>query len=139
MVDAAIAQLPPLCVRRPWHRRRPAGVVHPVLVRADTASAVAAFVDGLVARDCEFSIGARVNDSLDAAIAAVAADAWVSALDANGQPRGAQLAEPDVTLATVCLDGELALVEHRMLRSRGRLVRKAGAVILRLRGHWPWT
>jgi len=241
VVDDAIAQLP-----EAWRRGHGVGddagaVVHRVLVRADTAGAVASFVDGLVARNCEFSIGARVNDSLDAAIAGVPADAWVPAVDANGrQRRGAQIAELAVTLAAwptgtraicrrekphpgaqlrlwdhnglrhqvvltnsvgdavalelrhrrhaevenriknlkdcglermpftsfeanaawmeltlaaadllawcqvLCLDGELARAEPRTLRYRllhaaGRLVHRAGVVMLRLPDHWPWT
>jgi len=241
VVDDAIAQLP-----EPWRRGHSSGddgaeVIHRVLVRADTAGAVAAFVDGLVARNCEFSIGARVNDTLDAAIAAVPADAWVPAVDANGaERRGAQISELSVTLAAwpdgtraicrrekphagaqlrlwdhnglrhqvvltnsvgaaadlelrhrrhaevenriknlkdcglermpftsfeanaawmeltlaaadllawcqaLCLDGELARAEPRTLRYRllhaaGRLVHRAGTVILRLSDHWPWT
>ena len=241
VVDDAIAQLP-----EPWRRGHrggddPAAVAHPVLVRADTAGAVAAFVDGLVARNCEFSIGARVSDALDAAIAAVPAGAWAPAVDVNGKERrGAQVAELDVALPgwppgtraicrrekphagaqlrlwdhnglrhqvvltnsagdavalelrhrrhaevenriknlkdcglermpftsfeansawmeltlcaadllawcqAVCLDGELARAEPRTLRYRllhaaGRLVHRAGVVMLRLPDHWPWT
>ncbi len=99
VVDAAIAQLP-----HAWqaghHPDDGADTVeHPVLVRADTAGAVRGFIDGLVARNCEFSVGGRVCASLDAAISAVAPDAWVAARDANGTPRrGAQVAELDVTL-----------------------------------------
>ena len=99
VVDAAIAQLP-----GPWQTGHHANdgadmVAHRVLVRADTAGAVRSFIDGLVARNCEFSVGGRVCASLDAAIAAVAPEAWVAARDANGMPRrGAQVAELDVTL-----------------------------------------
>jgi Transposase DDE domain group 1 len=53
-----------------------------------------------VARNCEFSITARVNATLDAAIAAVSKRSWRSALGADGLPRtGAQIAELDVDLA----------------------------------------
>ena len=99
VVDDAIAQLP-AAWRAGHHPGDPTGtVVHPVLVRADTAGAVRAFIDGLVARNCEFSVGGRVSAALDAAIAAVPPDAWVPARDTNGQVRrGAQVAELDVTL-----------------------------------------
>ncbi len=99
VVDQALAQLP-----EPWRvGHRPgdpvASVEHPVLVRTDTAGAVRSFIDGLLARNCEFSVGGRVCATLDAAIAAVAHDAWVPARDANGKDRrGAQVVELDVTL-----------------------------------------
>jgi len=148
VVDAAIAQLP-----EDWRRGHGPGddaatVAHPVLVRADTAGAVAAFVDGLVARNCEFSIGARVNDALDAAIAAVRSDAWVPAVDANGRERrGAQVAELDVALAgwpagtrAICRrekphpGAQLRLWDHNGLRHQVVLTNSAGhAVDLELR------
>lgn len=99
VVDDAIAQLP-----APWqaghHPGEPAeAVVHPVLVRADTAGAVRGFIEGLVARNCEFSVGGRVSATLDAAIAGVSDKAWVPARDANGKDRrGAQVVELDVSL-----------------------------------------
>ena len=152
VVDAAIAQLPPQ-----WRAGHGAGddrasVVHPVLVRADTAGAVAAFVDGLVERNCQFSIGARVNDALDTAIAAVAPDAWVPALNADGQPRrGAQVAELNVALATRPADtraicrrekphpgAQLRLWDHNGLRHQVVLTNSPGdacALELRHRRH----
>jgi hypothetical protein len=148
VVDAAIAQLP-----EQWQRGHSPGddaatVAHRVLVRADTAGAVAAFVDGLVARNCEFSIGARVNDALDAAIAAVRSGAWAPAVDANGQERrGAQVAELDVALAgwpagtrAICRrekphpGAPLRLWDHNGLRHQVVLTNSAGdAVALELR------
>lgn len=99
VVDLAIAQLPEAHRAGHGHGDDPSAVTHPILVRADTAGAVAAFIDGLVARNCEFSVGGRVNDALDAAIAAVPDDAWRPAIDADGEPRrGAQVAELDVCL-----------------------------------------
>ena len=52
------------------------------MVRADTAGHVQAFVAGLVARNIEFSISARVSDLLDAAIMAGAG----AAVAAGDQP-----------------------------------------------------
>lgn len=148
VIDAAIAQLPDQ-----WRRGHCSGdsaalVAHPVLVRADTAGAVAAFVDGLVTRNCEFSIGARVNDALDAAIAAVRSDAWVPAVDANGKERrGAQVAELDVAPAgwpvgtrAICRrekphpGAQLRLWDHNGLRHQVVLTNSTGdAVALELR------
>lgn len=99
VVDMAIAQLPDL--HRQGHRPgdAPDSVVHPILVRADSAGAVRGFIDGLVARNCEFSISARVSNALDTAIAAVADDVWRPAINTNGEPRrGAQVAELDLTI-----------------------------------------
>jgi hypothetical protein len=74
-------------------------VVHPILVRADSAGAVRSFIDGLVARNCQFSISARVSNALDTAIANVDDDAWRPAVNTDGQPRrGAQVAELDLTI-----------------------------------------
>ena len=148
VVDDAIAQLP-----EAWRRGHGCGddaelVDHAVLVRADTAGAVASFVGGLVARNCEFSIGARVNDALDAAIAAVHADAWAPAVDANAEPRrGAQVAELDLAVAgwppgtrAICRrekahpGAQLRLWDHNGLRHQVVLTNSPGdAVALELR------
>jgi hypothetical protein len=76
VVDAAIAQLP--AVVAVGHRRgdEPGDVRERVVVRADTAGHVHAFVVGLVACNIEFSISARVSDQLDAAIIRVPAQRW---------------------------------------------------------------
>jgi hypothetical protein len=98
-VDAAIASLPPQ-----WQAGHHAGddaslVEHPIVVRADSAGAVREFVDGLVARNVEFSVDARVNDQLSAAIGAVGNDAWARAVRADGEPRHAgEVAELGVEL-----------------------------------------
>jgi hypothetical protein len=100
VVDLAIDQVPD--AYRAGHRPGDArgDVAHKIVVRADSAGAVAAFVAGLVERNCEFSITARVNAQLDTAIAAVTKRAWRAALGADGQPRrGAQIAELDITVA----------------------------------------
>jgi hypothetical protein len=100
VVDLAIDQLPAdyQASHRPGDDRR--DVVHKIVVRADSAGAVSAFVAGLVERNCEFSITARVNPQLDAAIAAVKARTWRMALGPDGRPRkGAQVAELDLTVA----------------------------------------
>ena len=57
-VDLAVAQLPPEL--RAGHRAGDDAdkVVHPMVVRTDTAGYVAAFVQALVARNIEFSISA---------------------------------------------------------------------------------
>lgn len=99
VVDAAVASLPE--TRRAGHTEGddPAGVVHPMVVRADSAGAVQAFIHGLVARNVEFSVYGRVNDTLSAAIAAVPDSAWRRAVRADGSERHAgEVAELDVEL-----------------------------------------
>lgn len=94
VVDAAIASMP-----EQWRAGHGPGddageVLHPVLVRADTAGAVASFIAGLVARNISFSVGARVNDQLSDAIATVGPLDWRPALCPSGQIRpGAWVAE----------------------------------------------
>lgn len=80
VIDAALAQLPAAYQLGHHVGDRVDEVVHPVLVRADSAGAVHAFIDGLITRNCEFSISARVSAALDAAIATVPVDAWRPAL-----------------------------------------------------------
>jgi hypothetical protein len=99
VVDLAVAQLPEdyQLGHRPGDDA--AAVVHRVVVRADTAGAVASFVTALVARNIEFSVGGRVNEQLSAAIDAVPAGAWRRAIDDEGVPRHAgEVAELDVTI-----------------------------------------
>ena len=94
VVDAAIASMP-----EQWRAGHGPGddaeaVLHPVLVRADTAGAVASFIAGLVDRNISFSVGARVNDQLSDAIATVSPSAWRPALCPSGDVRpGAWVAE----------------------------------------------
>ena len=99
VVDDAIASLSPAWQAGHHVGDDPSGVQHRIVVRADTAGAVAEFVTGLVARNVEFSVGGRVNDQLSAAIAAVPNDAWRHALDDDGEPRHAgEVAELDVRI-----------------------------------------
>jgi Transposase DDE domain group 1 len=99
VVAMAIAQLP--AEQQQGHQPGDSAdaVVHPILVRADSAGAVRALIDGLVARNCQFSISARVSNALDTAIANVDDDAWLPAINTDGEPRrGAQVAELDVSV-----------------------------------------
>jgi len=99
VVDGAIASLP-----EAWRAGHHSGddsskVIHRIVVRADSAGAVAALVDGLVGRNIEFSVYARVNNQLSAAIEAVADDAWAKAVTVDGGQRHAgEVAELEVDL-----------------------------------------
>ena len=99
VVDLALAQLSE--DHRVGHRPGDdlSAVRHRVVVRADTAGAVASFVAALVERNVEFSVGGRVNEQLSAAVGAVPAGAWRPAIDDEGEPRHAgEVAELDVRL-----------------------------------------
>lgn len=99
VVEMAIAQLPGEHQRGHQAGDDPHSVVHPILVRADSAGAVRSFIDGLIARNCEFSISARVSNALDTAIAHLCEGAWRPAVNDDGEPRrGAQVAELDLTI-----------------------------------------
>jgi hypothetical protein len=90
VVDLALAQLPT------------AAQDQPILVRADTGGATHALVDHLRQRGVRFSVSLPADERVRAAVLAVAADAWQSAVDADGQPRpGAEVAE----LPTLDLSG----------------------------------
>ena len=152
VVDDAIASLPEAW--RAGHRPGddPAEVAHGVLMRADTAGAVYAFVDGVVARNCEFSVGARVTDALDSAIAAVPDAAWRPARAAGGGVRrGAWVSELDVDLnrwpdrtRAICRrerphpGAQLRLWDHNGWRHQVTLTNSSGdpvALEARHRGH----
>jgi len=90
VVDLALAQLPT------------AARDQPIVVRADTGGATHALVDHLRQRGVRFSVSLPADERVRAAVLAVAADAWQSAVDADGQPRpGAEVAE----LPTLDLSG----------------------------------
>ena len=99
VVDAAIASLPPAWAAGHRTGDDSAAVEHRIVVRADSAGAVLAFVEGLVARNIEFSVYARANDALHEAIRAVPRDAWRPAVDGDGESRRVgEVAELEVTL-----------------------------------------
>jgi hypothetical protein len=74
----------------------------PILVRADSGGATHAFVDELVGRDLQFSIGFDLDSRVQAAILALPEPAWQPALDPDGRPRqGAWVTElTDLDLAS---------------------------------------
>jgi hypothetical protein len=88
VLELALAQLPvaPLGID-------PSGGVA-MLVRADTAGASHAFVDALVERGIEFSIGFEMRKAARLAILALPASAWTEAITADCEIReGADVAE----------------------------------------------
>lgn len=103
VVDMAIAQLPADVAAGHRPGDDPHEARERIVVRADTAGHVHAFVAGLAARNIEFSISARVSDLLDAAIMRIPARRWRPAINPDGSPRrDAQIVElSDVTLPGV--------------------------------------
>jgi hypothetical protein len=77
-----------------------------VLVRADTGGCSKTFLHRITDLGLDYSIGFAAHGTVKAAIEAIPAQAWRSAIDADGQPRAdAQVAEltawmPDPTLAS---------------------------------------
>jgi hypothetical protein len=66
----------------------------PILVRADAAGATHAFVDDIVGRNLQFSIGFDLTEPVRQAIGALPEQAWQPAVDPDGRPRrGAWVAE----------------------------------------------
>jgi hypothetical protein len=83
VVDLALAQLPNQARER-----------QPILVRADSAGATHGLVDHLHRLGVRFSVGFDLDSRVRTAILALPADAWVAAIDADGDDRdGAQVAE----------------------------------------------
>jgi hypothetical protein len=83
VLDLAIAQLP-----------RQARQTQPILVRTDSAGATHAFLAHLRHQGIRFSVGFDLDHRVRDAILALPADAWMPAVDADGQTRdGAQVAE----------------------------------------------
>jgi hypothetical protein len=115
VVDMAIAQLPAAVAVGHRSGDDSSLVRERVVVRADTAGHVHAFVAGLVARNIEFSISARVSDQLDAAIMRVPARRWRQAINPDGSPRrGAQIVElRDVTLPGVPAETRIIVRRER--------------------------
>jgi hypothetical protein len=66
----------------------------PILVRADSAGATHAFIDDLVGRKLQFSVGFDCDQRVQQAILDLPEDAFTPALDDDGRPRrGAWVAE----------------------------------------------
>ena len=87
VLDAALAQLPPQW--RAGHRPGdgPAAVVRPILARADSAGATHGFVDALVARNIDFSIGFDVDGRVRDALLLAQEEDWAPAVEADGSDR----------------------------------------------------
>ena len=62
-------------------------VIHPILVRADSAGATHGFVEAIVAANCDFSIGFPIDQGVRDALVLVQEEDWVQAEEADGTVR----------------------------------------------------
>jgi hypothetical protein len=65
----------------------PAAVVHPILVRADSAGATHDVIDELLGRNCECSVGFPIDQHVRDALALAQEEDWVPALELDGSVR----------------------------------------------------
>jgi hypothetical protein len=62
-------------------------VVHPILVRADSAGATHRFVEAVVAANCDFSIGYPIDGRVRDALLLVQEEDWIPAIETDGSRR----------------------------------------------------
>jgi hypothetical protein len=87
VLDAAIAQLPKEWRGGHEEGSAPEEVVHPILVRADSAGASHDFVDACAQRHCEVSIGFAIDDRVREALLLAQEEDWVPAVECDGSRR----------------------------------------------------
>lgn len=87
LLDQAIAALPIEYQAGHQPGDRPEAVVHPMLVRADSAGATHDFVRGLTEANCDFSIGFPVNALVRGALMLAQEEDWVPAIELSGSRR----------------------------------------------------
>lgn len=99
---------------------RRAGVGGQVLVRADSAYYQQGLIAAIVKAGCQFSVGARLNKGVRAAIATIDDQAWVPIVYPNA------ITDPDtgelISTAEVAETGYTAFTSHRTGRVTGRLI-----------------
>jgi hypothetical protein len=84
-----------------------------LVVRADTAGGTKKVTTGLANRNVVFSVGMRANDVAAGVIAAIDEDAWVPAVNTDGQPRdGAEVAEVPALVPSWAPKGTRAIVRR---------------------------
>lgn len=83
LLDQAIVALPADYQLGHQIEDGPADVVHPILVRADSAGCVHGFVRGLVEANCDFSIGYAIDGRVRDALMLAQEEDWVQATQTN--------------------------------------------------------
>lgn len=87
LLDRALSGLPEECQTGHFADDHPALVVHPILIRADSAGATHGFVDAIVAANCDFSIGFPIDQGVRDAMALVQEEDWIPATETDGSVR----------------------------------------------------
>jgi hypothetical protein len=87
VLDAAISQLPPAWRAGHGQGDDPSAEEHPLVVRADAAGATHGFVDALIERRCEFSIGFQIDRNVRSALLLAQEEDWVPAIERDGTNR----------------------------------------------------
>jgi hypothetical protein len=87
LLDRALSVLPP--DYRAGHDvgDDPSEVVHPILVRADSAGATHDFVAGIVEANCDFSIGFSISSSVREVLFLAQEEDWTNAIEPDGARR----------------------------------------------------
>jgi Transposase DDE domain group 1 len=87
LLDRTIAVLPPEYRLGHEPGDDPTSVVHPILVRSDSAGATHGFVEGLVEANIGFSIGYPVDDNVRSGLFLAQEEDWVPAVEKDGTRR----------------------------------------------------
>jgi hypothetical protein len=87
LLDQALAALPAGYQAGHEPGDDPGAVVHPILVRADSAGATHGFINGLVEANCEFSIGHRIDKRVREGLLLAQEEDWVPAVEADKRRR----------------------------------------------------
>jgi hypothetical protein len=91
---ASLEQLPEVWRRGHHEGDDPTSVIHPVLVRSDSAGATHRFVQLLMDSNLEFSVGFPIDAKVREALCCLGDESWTPAIELNGQLReGAFVAE----------------------------------------------
>ena len=87
LLDQALSVLPP--EYRGGHDvgDEPSEVIHPILVRADSAGATHDFVAGIVEANCDFSIGFSISSSVREVLFLAQEEDWTNAVEPDGSRR----------------------------------------------------
>jgi hypothetical protein len=94
MLEAAIGALPPEYRLGHEEDDDPSLVVHPLVVRADSAGATHRFIEALARADCDDSIGVPIDGRIRDALVMAQEEDWVPAREKDGQRRdGASVIE----------------------------------------------
>lgn len=94
LLDQAIAALPASYQLGHQVEDSKDSVVHPILIRADSAGATHGFIRGIVEANCEFSIGHPITGRVRDALRLVQEEEWACAVEHGGEARdGAEIVE----------------------------------------------